>query len=122
VVENDKQDRQLIATTLTAQGYHVIEAADAEEGLKAMRSATGQQTVDVVLCNLAAPSSAKDPLVQFLSQRPAVPVIMLADHPDLDHAAQMFRQGVGDYLVKPIQAKALLDVVRHAVELHGGSS
>ena len=44
---------------------------------------------------------------------------MLADHPDLQYATQMFRQGVMDYLVKPVQANVLGEVVRRAVKLRG---
>jgi FixJ family two-component response regulator len=42
---------------------------------------------------------------------------MLADHADLHYATQMFRQGVVDYLVKPVQSKALVDVIRHAIKV-----
>lgn len=121
VVEGDKVVRQLISQTLTQQGYDVSEAGNAEEGIKAMRPTKGKGPIDVVLCNRQIPSkSEQDPLVQFLTQRPPVPVVMLADHPDLHYATQMFRHGVVDYLVKPIQPTALIDVVRHAVELNAG--
>src|SRR5262245_58863455 len=121
VVEADKAVRQLISQTLTQQGYEVVEAGSAEEGIKAMRPTKGTGPIGVVLCNRQIPSkNEQDPLVQFLTQHPPVPVVMLADHPDLHYATQMFRHGVVDYLVKPIQSNALIDVVRHAVELSAG--
>ena len=121
VVEGDKDARQFITQTLTQQGYDVVEADNAEQGIKAMRSTKQQRTIDVVLCNRQIQSkNEQDPLVLFLAQRPPVPVVILADHPDLHYATQMFRQGVVDYLVKPIQACALVDVVRHAVDLSAG--
>jgi two-component system, response regulator FlrC len=121
VVESDKQVRQFINETLTQEGYEVVEADTAEQGLKAMHRSKGKQTIDVVLCNRQVPSKSEgDPLMQFLAQRPSVPVVMLADHADLHYATQMFRQGVVDYLVKPIQAYALVDVVRHTITLNQG--
>ena len=121
VVEGDKDARQFITQTLTQQGYDVVEADNAEQGIKAMRSTKQQRTIDVVLCNRQIQSkNEQDPLVQFLTHRPPVPVVMLADHPDLHYATQMFRQGVVDYLVKPIQSNALVDVVRHVVDLSVG--
>lgn len=121
VVEGDKDVRQFISQTLTQQGYDVAEVDNTEEGLKAMHPTKQQPTIDIVLCNCQIPSKkGHDSLVQFLTLRPPVPVVILADHPDLDYATQMFRQGVVDYLVKPIQPNALIDVVRHAIELSAG--
>ena len=121
VVESDQSVRQFMKETLAQKGYDVAEAGSVEEGIKWMRPKKGQLPIDVVLCNRqTASKSDQDPLVQFLMQRPPVPVVMVADHPDLHYATQMFRQGVVDYLVKPIQPNALLDVVRHAIELSAG--
>lgn len=121
VVEGDQGVRQFISQTLTQQGYDVVEVDNAEEGIKWLQPKKGQCPIDVVLCNRQIQSkNEQDPLVQFLTQRPSVPVVMLADHPDLHYATQMFRQGVVDYLVKPIQSNTLVDVVRHAVDLHEG--
>ena len=121
VVEGDKEVRQFINQTLTQVGYEVVEADTTERGLKAMRPTKAEETIDVVLCNWQVPSkSERDPILQFLAQRPPVPVVMLADHPDLHYATQMFRQGVVDYLVKPIHAHALVDVVRHTINLNQG--
>jgi len=121
VVEGDQGVRQFINQTLTQQGYDVVEVDNAEEGIKWLQPKKGQCPIDVVLCNRQIQSkNEQDPLVQFLTHRPPVPVVMLADHPDLHYATQMFRQGVVDYLVKPIQSNALVDVVRHVVDLSVG--
>ena len=121
VVESDENARQFIKETLVQKGYDVVEVNTVEEGIKCMHSRKGQPPIDVVLCNRQSVSKTdQDPLMQFLMHRPPVPVVMVADHPDLHHATQMFRQGVVDYLVKPIQPNALLDVVRHAIELSAG--
>lgn len=118
VVESDQSTRQLVNQTLTQQGYDVVEADNAEKGMQAMRPAKDQRAIDVVLCNRHIPSKKEtDPILQFLAHRPAVPVVMLADHADLHYATQMFRQGVVDYLVKPIQSNALLDVIQHAIKV-----
>jgi two-component system chemotaxis response regulator CheY len=121
VVESDKTVRQFMNETLTQKGYEVVEADTVEDGIKCMHPRKGQLPIDVVLCNRQTASTTdQDPLVQFLMHRPPVPVVMVADHPDLHYATQMFRQGVVDYLVKPIQPNALLDVVRHAIKLSAG--
>ena len=118
VVEGDPDTRQLASQTLTREGYDVVEVDNMEEGMKAMCPSKGQRAVDVVLCNRQVKSnSGQDPIMQFLAHRPPIPIVMLADHPDLHYATQMFRQGAVDYLVKPVQSNALIDVIRHALKV-----
>ena len=119
VVEGDPDTRHLASQTLTREGYDVVEVDNMEEGMKAMcPSSKGQRAVDVVLCNRQVKSnSGQDPIKQFLAHRPPIPIVMLADHPDLHYATQMFRQGAVDYLVKPLQSNALIDVIRHALKV-----
>jgi two-component system, chemotaxis family, chemotaxis protein CheY len=118
VVEGDKNTRQLVSETLTREGYDVVDVDNVEEGMKAMRPSRGQRAIDVVVCNRQILSkNGPDPILQFLAHRPAIPVVMLTDHPDLHYATQMFRQGVVDYLVKPVQSNALIDVIRHAIQV-----
>lgn len=122
VIDVDQEVRQLIRLTLSEMDYEVVEAASAEEGVAAMRANNGRPGIDVILCNCRIPSkNGPEPLMQFLMHPPAVPVVALADHPDLQHAAQMFRLGVVDYLVKPVQVRALVEAVRHAITIGGKS-
>ena len=86
--------------------------------MKAVRPSKGQRAVDAILCNRHISSkNGQDPIMQFLAHRPSIPIVMLADHADLHYATQMFRQGVVDYLVKPVQCNALIDVIRHAIKV-----
>jgi len=118
VVEVDKVTRQFVSQTLTREGYDVVEVENLEEGMKTMRPSKGQRAIDVVLCNRDVSSkNGQEAIVQFLAHRPAVPIVILADRADLDYATQMFRQGVVDYLVKPVQSNALIDVIRHAIKV-----
>ena len=118
VVEGDNTTRQVVSQTLTREGYDVVEADNLEDGMKALRPSKGQCPIDVVLCNRQVSSkNPQDPILQVLAHRPALPIVMLADHADLQYATQMFRQGVVDYLVKPVQCNALIDVIRHAMKV-----
>ena len=119
VVEQDKSVRQLIGQALTDKGYEVVEAEDGAKGLQVARPGKTKKSVDVILCN-QPDGDDQEPVMQFLEMRPPVPVVLLADHPDLHHATLMFRQGVVDYLVKPLQPQIIVEVVRKALELHGG--
>ena len=126
VVDADKQVRALVQQTLTREGYEVIEAEDSEKGLHAVhagKSSKAGSGVDVILCHHQASAlNGVEPIECFLSLRPAVPDVMRADHPDLHCATQMFRRGVVDYLVKPLQPQIVVEVVKKAIALHRSQS
>ena len=77
---------------------------------------------------LDAPSSRKihsnpmpkingvEAIAYFRANYPRVPVIVLTGFPDADMATSMLRQGVVDYLVKPVEGEKLRESVARAME------
>jgi len=49
---------------------------------------------------------------------PGVPILVLTGHPNIENMTELYKQGVVDYLVKPIVPKKLLAVVEKAVSKH----
>ena len=123
VVDPDKLARKLIKETLTKEGYEVLDTEDGAEWLKTMNagsSGKARSAVNLILCHHQVPDLNGGHMInKFLSQCHGIPIVMLADRPDLHYAAQMFRQGVVEYLVKPLQPRILVDVVRKVIEVHG---
>jgi two-component system chemotaxis response regulator CheY len=52
----------------------------------------------------------------FRSNYPRVPLIVLTGFPDADMATSFLRQGVVDYLVKPVEGEKLRSAVARAIE------
>ena len=52
----------------------------------------------------------------FQREYPRVPLIVLTGFPDTEMAVSFMRQGVVDYLVKPVEANALKATVAKAME------
>ena len=52
----------------------------------------------------------------FRKEFPSVPVVVITGFPETDMAVSLFKQGVVDYVAKPIQAEKLLAVVAKAME------
>ena len=51
----------------------------------------------------------------FRQQFPSVPVIVMTGQPDLKGATDLMKQGVVDYLIKPVRPEKLTEVVsKHA--------
>ncbi|MEO8327028.1 MAG: response regulator, partial [Nitrospirota bacterium] len=51
----------------------------------------------------------------FQREYPSVPLIVLTGFPDIDLATQLMKQGVTDYLVKPVDRKKLTATVADAI-------
>ena len=57
-------------------------------------------------------------IAYFRQEFPSVPVIVLTGEPELAGATHLFKQGIVDYLAKPISPEKLTQVVHKAVRDH----
>lgn len=91
----------------------VSEAADGIEGLKRAR----ELRPDVILLDLNMPGLSGLEVLQILSQDlPDCAVIILTVSEEGDELAQVLRTGARGYLVKNIDAEALITGIRRALE------
>jgi adenylate cyclase len=112
IVEDDADIRKFASRVLELEGYHVIQAADADEGLRLAR----KRRVALVLLDLRLPGRDGWVVLAELKSEPAlsaIPVIVFtasAGVPQRDRALSM---GAVDYLVKPLSAASLKQSVAH---------
>jgi two-component system chemotaxis response regulator CheY len=57
-------------------------------------------------------------IAYFRTQYPTVPIVVMTGYPDVDLAVSLMRQGVLDYLVKPVSKDELLTVISKSVDNH----
>ena len=104
---------------LTKDGYEVIEAADGEEAIRLLNSGDNALMVDTILCDIRMPKiNGDEAILYFRSQYPTVPVVVITGYPDVELAVSLMRQGIRDYLVKPVSREELLSVIRTSVDQH----
>ena len=116
IIDDEEHVRKTVGLALKQGGYEVLEAADGEEAIAAIQSNLSGFPVHAIICDIALPKVNGHDLVAFIRARlPSVPVIVLTGHPDVQGAASLFKLGVVDYLIKPVQSHALLDAVRRAI-------
>ena len=95
------------------------EAADGEEAIEALRSGDNPLMVDTVLCDIRMPKiNGKEAIAYFRNQFPGVPIVVMTGYPDVELAVSLMRQGVRDYLIKPVTKEELLSVIRKSVDQH----
>ena len=122
VVDDEADVRRSVRLILTKAGYDVIEAEDGEAGVKAVKSGDNPIAIDAIICDLDMPKmSGVEAIPIFLFQFPSCPVIILSGSAGLASAARLlkpgglFKQGVVEFLAKPIDQAKLLDAVKKAV-------
>ena len=119
VVDDEAQVRKPISLMLAKDGYEVVEAADGEEAIEALRSGDNPLMVDTVLCDIRMPRiNGKEAIAYFRSEFPSVPIVVMTGYPDVELAVSLMRQGVRDYLIKPVTKDELLSAVRKSVDQH----
>jgi len=109
--------RKSIAMTLAHAGYEVVEAESGEQAIKVAQDVQHPLAVDVVICDIRmTPGDGVETIAFFRRRYPAIPVVALTAYPDVELAVSLMRQGVVDFLVKPVLQEELLMVVKRAVE------
>ena len=119
VVDDEADVRKSVRLILTKAGYDVVEAEDGEKGMAAIKADGNALLVDTIICDLYMPKvNGMEAIAYFREQFPSVPVIVLTGKPDIPNTASLFKQGIVDYLVKPVEAEKLTAAVHKAVQEH----
>ena len=119
VIDDEADVRKAVRMTLSKAGYDVVEAEDGEQAITTIKAGDNPLMVDTIICDIYMPKiNGIEAIAYFRSQFPSVPVIVLTGQPDIKHATALFKQGVVDYLVKPIDAEKLKSVVSKATKEH----
>ena len=113
LVEDDHALREALADTLLLAGHGFRAVASAEEALQAVAG----ESFSLVVSDVNMPGMDGHQLLGRLrASQPQLPVLLMTAHGAVERAVDAMRQGAVDYLVKPFEPKALLDLVaRHAL-------
>ena len=119
VVDDEPDVRRTIRLTLTKAGFDVVEAEDGQKGIDAIRSGDNPLAVDTIICDMQMPNvNGMGAIAYFRQQFPSVPVIVLTGNPDFKDANELFKQGIIEYLTKPIESEKLIESVKRAANNH----
>jgi two-component system chemotaxis response regulator CheY len=113
-VDDSSSLRQMVAFSLKAAGYQVVEAVDGQDGLDKAR----QQTVDLVLTDQNMPKMDGLSLIKALRALPAyqkVPILMLTTESSDEMKSKGRAAGANGWLVKPFDPQRLIEVVKKVI-------
>ena len=116
VVDDEADVRNSVRLVLTKAGYDVREAEDGDHAIKEIRSNDNPFKVSLIICDIHMPKvNGMEAIAFFRQEFPSVPVIVLTGKPELAGAADLFKQGIVDYLEKPISPEKLTQAVHKSV-------
>ena len=115
VVDDDPRLSRIFADVLGDAGFTVETAADGRHALALLE----RVQFDTVITDLALPGMDGMGLLRTVRERGLeVPVIFVTGSPQLSTAMQAVEFGAFRYLLKPIDAEQLVEVVERAVRIH----
>ena len=113
-VDDSSSLRQMVAFSLKAAGYNVVEAVDGQDGLDKAK----QQSVDLVLTDQNMPRMDGLALIKSLRTLPAyqkVPILMLTTESSDEMKSKGRAAGANGWLVKPFGPQRLIEVVKKVI-------
>ena len=111
VIEDEAQIRRFLRATLTANGYQLLEATTAQEGL--VQAATRQP--DIVILDLGLPDLDGIEVTRRLREWTTMPIIVLSARGQEADKVTALDAGADDYLTKPFSVGELLARLRVAL-------
>jgi two-component system, OmpR family, KDP operon response regulator KdpE len=119
VVDDEPAIRRLLRTSLTAQGYRIVEAETAAAALAEIKN----YPPDVVILDLGRPDRDGLDVVAAVRQTSAVPIVVLSSRGDEHAKVEALELGADDYVTKPFGMAELVAriraALRHRLQAHG---
>lgn len=117
VVEDDKEIRHLLKSSLAVEGYEVLTAVSITEAQRVLENAKP----NLVLLDLGLPDGDGADFIRTVRQHLSLPVIIISARDQEQEKIRLLDAGADDYLTKPFSIPELLARLRVALR-HRGTS
>ncbi len=115
VVEDDREIRALMQSSLSVEGFEVQTAVSISEASALLR----HSPPDVVVLDLGLPDGDGVDLVKEVRQRQTLPIIVVSARHQEEQKIKLLDAGADDYLTKPFSVAELLARIRVALRHRG---
>lgn len=108
IVEDDRELREALCTTLQLAGMAFVEADSAENALVQLE----RDQFDIVISDVNMPGMDGHELLGQVKQKyPGLPMMLITAFGQIKLAVEAMQNGAADYLVKPFEPKVLIQSV-----------
>ena len=113
IVEDEADVRELVADSLTADGFSVAQAADAAEALARLRAFA----YDALVVDLRLPDAdGMDVLKDAVDRYPEILAVVVTGFGGVSEAVTAIKRGALDFLIKPFQLTQLSRVLQAGID------
>ena len=110
IVEDDPALRDALAATVELAGFAVKSASDGTQAMQVLEN----QPVQLVVSDVQMDGMDGYTLLQKVKANiPQLPVVLMTAYGTIQKAVEAMRAGAADYLVKPFDAEALVEMLRN---------
>ncbi len=114
IVEDDVALREALCDTLELEGYHVAAAKNGTEAL----SMLGKHGFRLVVSDVQMPVMDGLELLRNMQHHyEQMPVLLMTAYGTIPKAVEAMQAGAADYLIKPFEAKILVDKVANLISV-----
>jgi CheY-like chemotaxis protein len=116
LVEDDDDNRELMAEVLASSGCEVLSASSGQEGLRKL----SEHSVDVVVTDVGMPGMGGLEMARAAKAiAPKVPVVVVTGWAERDDIASARGRDVDAVLIKPVDPDALTQMVTDVAQGRG---
>ncbi|MDI6791293.1 MAG: sigma-54 dependent transcriptional regulator [bacterium] len=113
VVDDNNDERELLAEILSTEGYNVIPLNDGEKALQKLK----ELPVNIVITDLKMPGLDGLQLLSIIKESyPNVDVILVSGYGTIGDAVEAMKYGAFEYVTKPIRINELKIIVKKVME------
>lgn len=113
IIDDEDRLRQLLARILQLEGYEVIEAATAKDGLRRLT----HEVVDVVISDVKLPDINGIELTKTIKTNyPAIEIIVLTAYGTIGDGVTAIKNGAFDYITKGDDNEKIIPLVSKAMD------
>ena len=117
LVEDEANIRKLVSINLSARGYEVIEANDAETGYEILLS----DHAEALILDIMLPGMSGWDLLEMMADEPSIksiPVVVLTGSIVHDQAESSSYKNIYQVLSKPVNVKELMSTIQQAITVN----
>ena len=110
LVEDEASIRRVLGSILSEEdkSYQIEEATNGQEAMDMIQ----KTDYDLVLCDIKMPKKdGLEVLLEAKALKPALRMVMISGHGDLETAVQAMKMGAFDYIAKPPDLNRLLTAI-----------
>ena len=113
IIDDEEKLRNLLAKILRLEGYTLLEAATAAQGLKLL----DKELPEVILCDVKLPDENGVALVRQIKEKyPFIEIIILTAYGNIADGVQAIKSGAFDYITKGDDNDKIIPLVARAFE------